>query len=373
MVHTVEMNLSLRSWGNEYIYNKIGQVMCGEKFAERLSKGEKREYTEIWKKLSTRGITFVFQPSGYKYVYYLKVKLNIEKLNFYTWKRKEKTYNRTKVQDYLLCSYKGIKNAFEEDVKKYLSGVFNDDMSLLEHIANLDNWNVRRIDYAVQFYFDDKEEKSMYMKLFRLGNTPARGKYEVKDYETESVYYKGKSYVVNTYDKYEEIKAHGGSEKERSDAEKIIRYEVQCKSGAVDYYVKKFKLKDKRLKWFLNKELAYNVLAPLYSYVYGEGDYYRKEEAVKIINNSVSQTVAKRLITVYEKFNPCGGKRLSVWERLDKTADKKEKEKYKIAINELNELGINPVSLPSGTGSAIKKLASKYYDVCAKLGKYDEF
>lgn len=308
MIHTVELNQLLTKLEYQHLLASLPTEL-------RPDQNNNIKHIEC-KILSDRGIVLEFRKVYGAYVgYYIYLRLNIGKLI---------GSNRTEITTLSdLKDYNCIKCLFYSYLAELLTGY---KCLEYEYLLDLDNWNVRRIDYCVQLTAPiDVEE---YIKLLQRGGKPHRGHYIIpytkssshkridnelqKTHRIGSVYFKGGKYQVQThyrkrntytiipgslninfYDKQKEMLSPLNKDKYETEdinrANNIIRIEVQCLPKKIDSIRKKYNFTDKSLKNFVvgntALSIARNILLSVYDDIGGKGNYYHKNTLKTFIDD----------------------------------------------------------------------------------------
>ena len=333
----------------------------------------------ISRRLQDNGIVFCFiRKYGSVTRYFIRMRLNISKL----------INPKKRVMICELLNYSHIYNLF----LRYTSTI--EGLEAYPNIKNLDKWKVRRIDYCVQFKVHDIKT---YIKLLQRGNKPYRGNYVIpflpdrkeyvrdiskigltnelrKTHKPGSVYFIGGHYdkdnkikngsmIINFYDKCFEMKSYKNkgryTERDFNKAENVLRIEIQCLREKIDSIIDKYdlyreengiRIKDKRLVRFLNPTITKDILLTKYQEVGDKGNYYKKADAFKFIDETKNIRNKSRLKYILNLVNGRGGSGATVWKVYEKIkANPGEYEitakQFKKGIRKLNDIGINPVTL----------------------------
>ncbi len=211
--------------------------------------------------------------------------------------------------------------------------------------ANLTEWYLRRIDYALDIKTPLVKE---YITLLQRGNKPPftsidnnkqhRAEME-KTHFDGSVRYKGNTVTVNIYDKHEERKQkRNGTPEQLKEAKNTLRVEIQCMKPKVKYIKRKLGL-NCTLYPYLRTEEIKKIITYYLKPIAGKGDYYTKEAAFALIDKSRAKPKTKEQLKAFLKQV---NQRNSVW----KARATQEEKPYQACIRKLKELGINPVTIP---------------------------
>lgn len=193
------------------------------------------------------------------------------------------------------------------------------------------NLELSRIDYKK----DITSYKDIYIQILKkLNNTYRRKNKTVYD---TSVYYRGKSYNLNLYDKEAESK-------NIIEYKDTLRLEIQIKRPYLKSILSKHGLEitlenffDNNIKFLFFKEILY----PLF-YV---GDYYTIEESRKILNKFYSENMTGKLIDLQKLIYKWG---------ISKARKKINNSTWYRYLKLLNSAKVNPILFKKFDG--IKKL-----------------
>jgi hypothetical protein len=252
--------------------------------------------------------------------------------------------------------YSAFTKAFNLIKKKFESNRLNKNLKFKLH--QLDSYSYKRIDFANNFY---TEHIKLYMKLIKRANIPngfqqfLKYKESSKRYEpTEHSFYlfrrsnsKSKSnrttLTINCYDKGEQMKENNlPCEDER--VEHTIRFEVQCYYNKVYRIIKSKNLCKQGYSQFLHGDISEDVLLNYFKKSVGLGDYYTLSKAKEtVLSTRINQETKRGLIETLVLINDKRG----VWKAKETVSDKEE---FNKRIKKLNELGINPVTIPVAEG-----------------------
>jgi hypothetical protein len=269
--------------------------------------------------------------------------------------------------------------------------------SIYEQIQPFNSWSCKRIDYCVDIRLSNAEE---YMKLICRADKPSEH-YKYKSYskkdrldiqseqvgiisdvndgtetytgasierhntDMDSLYLYSESVNVNFYNKAAELRNRMHEEHSNvtpeliEEAEGIIRFEVQCKSGKITDIKEIFQLPDRSTEHYLSLNIAREIILWYYDHTIGEQDYYSLYEARKIVNQQGELSTkmkgvlcnilnlnakAKRITTAREQYTSEQGVKPNGSKRVLHGSERT----YNRNINILRNLGINPVTVPRG-------------------------
>ena len=196
-----------------------------------------------------------------------------------------RTINLFRVTDY---NVRLLQNTFREVMSGFLG---DDDLGL----ANLSEWNCRRIDYTLNIRFGTEDNLSLFLemtkktsryvrkKLKRISTLPmnqqstAEGNWSVK-----VLFYHKRRQVQCVYNSIpaEEMRHLIDT------SNLIVRFEVQCKSTKTHTLKRKYGFESRCILHYLNEDIAHDLLLTEYLNSVGRGDFYSRYHAEKIINQS---------------------------------------------------------------------------------------
>lgn len=195
---------------------------------------------------------------------------------------------------------------------------------------------LNRIDYYTNLIFDTNEQLDDVCKLIQLYPHNYKRMKTSNKYET-SIHLHTKRGQRNLvlYNKYVE----SGYNKR---FDKTLRIEIQCRKALILHQEDKFGVK-RELKNYWTKEMYQKLyLDFLIPFLY-EGTHYKLKDAQKIVGqSSYTPTIKNNLIKFLEEVNQCG---------MEDTKHLHSKNTIKKNIGKLEELGVNPITLPKGCRS----------------------
>lgn len=246
---------------------------------------------------------------------------------------------------------------------------FNEIMLELQ-LPEWDYWIVNRIDYCVNVRTPYVKE---YIMLFQKSDIPSHQrltydkKTRNKSHKDGSLYLPAKardsrkrknktgSQTINFYDKQDELIKECAAVEEIEQAQDILRLEVQCNYPKLDYIKRKYDL-DRSLDTLLSAEICIEVLQRAILQVCHKGEYLRRSEALKAIDESkchkTTKDKLKLIITSVAKQHQ------SIWKAREKFIQDGiiTHEQFRNYIYKLDELGINPVTISDTVHLQDKKL-----------------
>ncbi len=204
-------------------------------------------------------------------------------------------------------------------------------------ISDIGNWNVKRMDYAVDIKTEHVPE---YISVFRRGYMPPKmvPKADVEEYsEYTSVALKNKSVQLNIYDKYKERLHNAPLEAERW--RNVLRFEMQLLLNGVNNIIKKVEAHDRTLATMvLDSEVLAETARKMEKYYWqtvGMGDHYTAREAMRLKGIRTE----KKYVSAITAVESCG----SVY-----NAAQKDKNVLRLWRKLGSERGVNLATIPKG-------------------------
>ena len=252
--------------------------------------------------------------------------------------------------------------------------VINSSLSLL----NL--FKVRRIDYALDILTDYKD---IYMKLLAQGMLPLNMKKKHKVYYgfddkgdsiIQSKQAKTKSVSINFYDKEKEMIDKGEVifPEDYQQIHDTLRLEIQVQRRRINYLINKkdSTVEERLLKDVMDIAVEEKELSYYFSKVIGGGLYFTYSNAIKLIQNKKFKADKElRLCKVIKYVAKYHG----ISKFLDKVKDGTITDCGKLStvqnyIRELQNMGINPVTISRRDESVMKKITPTYQ--VSNIGNY---
>lgn len=217
----------------------------------------------------------------------------------------------------------------ESDLNEYEGRVYQ----TVSEVLNTNNFNLElsRVDYCIDVPLKEEEMK---IYLFLLKYNKNRFKYmkKHKEYAT-SVYIKTKrgKRNLNIYKR--------GAKTGKQEDENILRIELQCKPKLVKSELEKYGTTRELINYWTKQAMEEYYFDVLSDYFY-EGDYYTRDLAYKIINESNHTEKNKNKLKIFLREVEKNGLASLI-------ADKKYNPiVIENRIQKLNELSINPIPIP---------------------------
>lgn len=289
---------------------------------------KKNTNTKTTYAFADRGIEEMYFKQNISYIMYMKVrpKLMIEQGNYDDVLR---AYDIPKLYDKFASFMKNIGLGNISDIKK---------------------WSVKRIDYAVDVVVDQKQIPR-YIELFNKGNIPEAmmdDPVSLMYKETgNNLYLSSKNIRVNFYDRYTT-----SLEKKQKKPDKysniqnrygVLRFEVQLRDIDTAKLKKAKKIRANTVDDFMRIKMCKEYILRYYTMIIGCGDYYGYYEALRKCRSDIQKNMI-RLIN--EEGCVYKAKRRYILSGSDK---RKACKQFSEIINKLERIGINPLTLESGT------------------------
>lgn len=238
-------------------------------------------------------------------------------------------------------------------------------------LDTFEHYKLKRIDYCVNFSVNELAPEctsEQIMNLIQRGNVPRSYRehmvYDKTSHRCKplpgSFYLVNKSVTINCYRKIVEVQARveRGHMKESPSvtqatldtAQDIIRFEVQCKRHNVYTRSRRAKANgNKKLNLYedlLSHEVCVDTINYYFNKIIGTGHWYSLKTAMSLIKSHHFRSQKEnRLITALELVNRC--RSLS---EAKTSFQGDDLETFKRTLNDLNDLGINPVTIPRRWG-----------------------
>lgn len=265
-------------------------------------------------------------------------------------------------------------------VRENFNSILSEIMGMC--VPDFFQWKVKRIDYAIDLKVDE-DLIPKYMFMIKKGN--------LADYmlnpkaleyfgEENNVYIRCESFTINWYDRYlTQCTKQDKTKKSYNNLEDLrgtFRFEI----GMMDAR-KVLRGRENKVLNFLNLTICEERILFFYDLIVGSGDFVTHTEGVKIIEGIEQQSKRMKLRRIYNLINQLG----CVWqareEYKEKASDSKRAAgKFSKSLNQIRELGVNPLSLPSEWGVRLPNIRDqivgyfvqyqeKYMQISNKLDK----
>ena len=224
------------------------------------------------------------------------------------------------------------------------------------------DYKFTRVDYCVNFdikELDIKCSPEMMMALINRSDIPPH--YELRtDYSKTahrnvapkySFYLDSKSVTINIYWKWYQLQKNFPNCPDKDNSLSVIRFEVQYKYPKI-YNLSHVKVNEfcnfmeSYKRYLLSDETAEDVISSYFNKVIHRGDYYTLKSAQNIIERQgFNCNKERRLIATLTLINRCRS--------IAKTKDrlfKKDMAIFRRSLLDIDQLGINPVTIPKEWG-----------------------
>lgn len=256
------------------------------------------------------------------------------------------------------------------------------------NLPTFKHWKTNRIDYCINVKTPYVKE---YINLMQKGDIPyfLRLPYNKKNHKSQhkpgSVYLIAKSrdsrktvnktgsQTYNFYDKYDQKfneskqKNKYVSEQELAQAKGILRLEVQCYRPKLDYKKRDKDFKNKSITNFLNENLGMDILETAVIGVCRKGDYVRKAEAHRRIDESrYHETTKQNLKLLLDTVNAPYQSIAKARKKLVEDQKCMSQAQFRELLKKLDELNINPVTISDTRhipGLSLKEGLQSVYDL----------
>lgn len=244
----------------------------------------------------------------------------------------------------------------ESKIKLILLHILGDPSYYSDHV-------LQRIDYRYDIVINDKSTRQLVLDLYKkltrshkfqkkyLGKENKDGVYE--HYKT-TVYHSSKSAEAVVYLKEEERKAKGKVVEEYE--KNVLRYEVRLKEGHLYYMERRNETspRPRKLNLYMEDDLYRHYFKKYMSHIYHPCSFYKLDEARKIIRKSTLTDRNKEKLIYFLKA-------VSSYD-LDTPLKSMTKGTRKRRLQNLKDLGINPVPIPKNYDNAPSSLSNPLDD-----------
>jgi hypothetical protein len=212
------------------------------------------------------------------------------------------------------------------------------------------------------------------MELIKRSNIPTHYK-EYKMYDPvghrmkspdEVFYLKSNSVVINCYGKYLQLCNNYPDNPSLEDSRSVIRFEIQCKYFKLYSMLRDLKRKDipykKTMNYLFSDAYAREVVVTYFDKVIMRGDYYTLKIASAMVKarkfrGHKEERMIYALNLISQQRGISGAKAYIRRERRNLL-------NFNRALNELSEMGINPVTIPKSFGiGRIPNLLEAYFQM----------
>lgn len=237
---------------------------------------------------------------------------------------------------------------FEEDyiiIKKELESIL---FHIIGDVGYFKEHILLRIDFRFDKVIEDKNIRLLLMDLYKKQSVSYKfqkkyiGKKEngsFKPYKT-TIYYSSNSIESMVYLKQEEREAKGKIIQEYE--KNVVRYEIHLKEAHLYYMEKKNKIlsRKRKIEEYLKLEIYQEYFQKYMTHIYHYGDFYKIDEARKIISNSNLQTDKKIKLVSFLKSVSSGN--VDTPKNVNGISNKTFKNRLEL----LKEISVNPIMIP---------------------------
>lgn len=270
--------------------------------------------------------------------------------------------NDSRISLYQICGFKEIRDRF----RKIMSEITSGDIDLQE-LCNIESYTTRRIDFCCQFKVVNPQ---LYIHLLNRGRFPSHGKYCNMDYENSCYIVGGKvedgkiikhgSITINIYDKQAEMKApknhgKGYTAEDLSEAENVLRVEIQAFRRKMISLKDKYAYPDRCLENYLNANLAKELLLGYIKEIAGAADYYTHRTLKQKVTKVGFNDELKR-IKILNDLNGNAKNRPTLREYIGSQSGN-ERRNLKGILKTMEDKGINPIAIPNTIGGNITSVS----------------
>ena len=270
--------------------------------------------------------------------------------------------NNSSISLYQICKFNEISDKFREAMSSITSGDID-----LQELCDIKSYTTRRIDFCCQFKVVDPQ---LYIHLLNRGRFPSHGKYCNRGYKNSCYIVGGTvedgkiikrgSITINIYEKQAEMKApkndgKGYTTEDLSEAENVLRVEVQAFRRKMISLKDKYNYPDRCLKHYLNISLAKELLLGYIKEIAGTADYYTHRTLKhKVTKVGFGDKTEKKISKILNELNGNAKNRPTLREYVGSQSGK-ERRNLKDTLNTMDDNGINPIAIPNKiNGKAIK-------------------
>lgn len=228
-------------------------------------------------------------------------------------------------------------DAADNKIKRFLKFVFEDEGKDI---------TLTRIDYRFDAVIPNKQHRQLLLRLYRKSYETHHFKKKDDRYKT-SLYFNSKSTSIIAYDKEEERNAK--LQPIEAYEKDVLRFEVRLLNRHLNYKKRSAGLA-KNLKNYMTEAFWKEYMTKQISPFLQGGSFYKINIAHKLIQNSGLKPKDKEGLREFLcDISISGFKNIQKWEKTDISGRKVQKYKeylIKKRLQQLNELGINPLLIP---------------------------
>lgn len=226
----------------------------------------------------------------------------------------------------------------QEDILKIKQALYKYIFSKIDpKLFSIEDWEMARIDYCFNTVILEDEKRKALISTLQKTKTKAAYTKRIISYST-SIYNKSARKVIMVYDK----------ETERTDRhyntapyeKNVIRYETQVKRSHIrSKAIRGIVTKD--IDAWLNWEMYVSYLKEQCKFFYRR-DYYSLERATELVKKSTYKDLEKNKLCIFLKMVSDKG--------MDNVVETLAYQTIKKYILQLEDIGVNPLTIPSEYG-----------------------
>ena len=230
-------------------------------------------------------------------------------------------------------------------------------------LAHLNNWKCRRIDYSINFHFDNSRDKDLFLELTRKTSRYVRKKQKrisslkINQQSTAEGNYSVKVIFYDKQKQIEDVYTNIPTRQQQSllqEANNIVRFEVQCLKGRVLTLQRKYHFPNRSILYFLNESISHDILIEEYSKSVGVADFYSFYWADKKIKKSnFSSPKKKHLVQLLQLIAQARHLSIAKEQFIHGTRIRRtniivqgSENTFRNYLRDLSTLGIHPMLIP---------------------------
>lgn len=230
-------------------------------------------------------------------------------------------------------------------------------------------WKVLRVDYSINVKLTGKNKGhvSDYIKILQNGNKPTESQesynranrnytqrsgscylivWRAKRNKNKKTFQRDLRYIINFYDKEDEIK---NNLEEKRNASDVLRLEIQCKKPMLQSIQKKKKIKNMRVIHFLRNNFAEELILETVKQLVGTGDFLQRNKGEQIIKKANFKASTKAdMIQIYKYTSSHGNFSLSTFRH--NLPDGMTIKTFESRLKAFDKIGLSPIGLSRNKG-----------------------
>lgn len=257
MIHTVNLYCTFSSLEiYNYTFTKLKNYvtychnnLCPDKNNNKIKANYQYYKTNCFNDIGISSINFC-RYFGSKTGSYIELIVNCPKL----------IYNGDETRLANLSDYNILEEKFNRIIQHLNNDVFSTQL-----LSKLNEWQIRRIDYAIDI---DTPFVNDYISIFKKGYIPKS--FSIKKYYDTSFHIESNACNYNFYNKTEELTAKYNIRINKN----ILRLEVQCKADKIRKIIKNYKLPNNNICSLWNESISKSVIAEAINRIVGVNDFF---------------------------------------------------------------------------------------------------